>query len=112
MEHLTGRLWLRSHEEENGSVRVYRPEGFPFPPARGREGLVFHRDGRFDHLTPGPADRPSAEAGCWQFDRPGGDRVRADVAGQVIELHLVDVAEDGLRLEWLTGVEPEAARAR
>jgi hypothetical protein len=102
VEHLTDRVWLRSHEEEKGSVRVYRPEGFAFPPARGREGLVFHEDGRFGFLTPGRADRPGGETGLWEIDRTGGDRVRADVAGQAVELRIVDVAEDMLRLEWLS----------
>ena len=45
--------WLRSPEEETGDVRVYRPEDHPFPPARGREGLTFHSDGRFDYRAPG-----------------------------------------------------------
>ena len=100
MEHLTGRAWLRSPEEETGSVRVYRPKGYPFPPARGREGLVFHDDGRFEYLMPGRDDRPGGATGHWQAEAEGG-RVRADVAGQVVELRITDVAEDVLRLEWL-----------
>jgi hypothetical protein len=100
VEHLTGRAWLRSPEEETGSVRVYRPKGYPFPPARGREGLVFHDDGRFEYLMPGRDDRPGGATGRWQAEAEGG-RVRAAVAGQVVELRITDVAQDVLRLEWL-----------
>ena len=93
------RTWLRSpeeeeEEEEHGGGRVYRPEGHPLPPARGREGLTFHRDGRFDYRAPG---RAGTETGTWQ-DVPGG--VRADVAGQRFALRITEVGADVLRLEW------------
>ena len=94
MEHLTGRTWLRSTEEETGDVRVYRPEGHPFPPARGREGLTFHGDGRFDYRAPG---RAGTESGTW---KAAGGEVRADIAGQVITLHVTEVDDDVLRLRW------------
>jgi len=79
----TDRTWLRSPEEETGDVRVYRPEDHPFPPARGREGLTFHSDGRFD--------------GTWTDT---GGEVRADIAGQVIKLYVTEVGDDVLRLRW------------
>jgi hypothetical protein len=101
VEHLTGRVWLRSHEEETGQVRVYRPEGYAFSPARGREGLTFHGDGRFEYLHPGRGDRPGMETGTWRFEAPGGDRVVADVAGETIGLRIVEAAPEVLRLEWL-----------
>ena len=62
MKELTDRTWLRSHEEETGDVRVYRPEDHPLPPARGREELTFHSDGRFDYRAPG---RAGTETGTW-----------------------------------------------
>ncbi|HEX8520568.1 MAG TPA: hypothetical protein VF667_13325 [Pseudonocardia sp.] len=95
MEGLTGRTWLRVPEEERGEGRVYRPEGHPLPPARGREGLTFHSDGRFDYHAPG--SRGGTETGTWH-DVPGG--VRADVAGQRIALRITEVGDDVLRLEW------------
>ena len=94
MDHLADRTWLRSMEEETGDVRVYRHEDHPFPPARGREGLTFHSDGRFEYGAPG---RGGTETGTWQGT---GDEVRADIAGQVIVLHLCEVGDDVLRLRW------------
>jgi hypothetical protein len=103
VEHLTDRVWLRSHEEETGPVRVYHPEGrHAFPPARGREGLVFHEDGRFDYLHSGRGDRPVGETGTWRLEAASGDRVVADVAGQPIELRIAEASPDVLRLEWLS----------
>jgi len=101
VEHLTGRGWIRSQEEETGPVRVYRPEGHAFPPARGREELVFHDDGRFDYVQPGRGDRPAAVTGTWR-PAPGDDaRVLADVAGQAIELRITEATPDLLRLRWV-----------
>ena len=94
MKELTDRTWLRSHEEETGDVRVYRPEDHPLPPARGREGLTYHSDGRFDYRAPG---RAGTETGTWH---EVGDDVQADVAGQVIHFGLVEVDDDVLRLRW------------
>ncbi|MGH4011076.1 MAG: hypothetical protein ACRDTH_23440 [Pseudonocardiaceae bacterium] len=98
---LTDRVWLRSREEEKGSVRVYRPENFPFPPARGREGLVFHADGGFDYLGPGRGDQPGKATGTWRTDPSDSSRITADAAGQTIELRILEVTGDVLHLEWL-----------
>ena len=94
MKDLTDRTWVRSQEEESGDVRVYRPVDHPFPPARGREGLTFHSDGRFDYRAPG---RGGTETGTWH---DSGDAVRADIAGQVIRLYVTEVGDDVLRLRW------------
>jgi len=91
---------MRSHEEESGDVRVYRPDGFPFPPARGREGLSFHADGHLDYLVPGRGDRPTTEPGTWRADPADPARLTARVAGQTIGLRVTAVGDDVLRLAW------------
>ncbi|MGY1617395.1 hypothetical protein ACI797_11715 [Geodermatophilus sp. SYSU D00691] len=101
VEHLTGRGWIRSQEEETGPVRVYRPEGHDFPPARGREELLFHEDGRLDYVHPGRGDRPSAVTGSWRTVPGEDDRLLAHLAGQAIELDITEAAPDLLRLRWL-----------
>jgi hypothetical protein len=99
---LTDRVWLRSREEEGGPVRVYRPEGYPFPPARGREGLLFHADGGFHYLGPGRGDRPDKSTGTWRGSDPSdSSRITATVADQTIELRIMEVTEEVLYLEWL-----------
>jgi hypothetical protein len=105
-------VWLRSHEEEDGPVRVYRPASYPFPPARGREGLRFDADGGFGYLAPGPDDRPrddrprddrpGADDGTWRADSRDPALITARVSGQVIRLRVVELTAAVLRLEWTT----------
>ena len=97
MAGLTDRVWVRAHEEESGPVRVYRPEGHPLPAARGREGLTFHDDGRFEYRPPGRAGAAGAEQGTWHATSDG---VRVDVAGQTIPMRITEVGDDVLRLVW------------
>ena len=97
---LTDRIWLRSHEEEQGPIRVYRPAGFPFPPSRGREGLRFDADGGFQYLGPGGDDRPGVDDGTWRADTPDATIVTATVDDQAITLRIVELAPQILRLEW------------
>ncbi len=98
---LTDRVWLRSREEEKGSARVYRPEGYPFPPTRGRDGLVFHADGDFDYLGPGRDDRPGKDTGTWHTDPTDSSRINANAAGHTIELRILEATDEVLHLEWL-----------
>ncbi|MBX2866282.1 MAG: hypothetical protein KTR27_22260 [Leptolyngbyaceae cyanobacterium MAG.088] len=59
--------WLHSREEDAGGVRVYRPMDYPFPPARGREGLEFRQDGTFIVYQIAPTDGNRAVEGLWQL---------------------------------------------
>jgi hypothetical protein len=98
---LTDRVWVRSHEEEKGPVRIYRPQGYPFPPARGREGLSFNSDGAFEYITPGRGDQPVGVPGRWHGDPGDPARISAEADGVKIELKIIEVTDDMLRLEWL-----------
>ncbi len=91
---------MRSHEEEGGPLRVYRPASHPFPPARGREGFTLHADGRFDYLAPGRGDRPVTTTGTWRRDPDDGSRITATVDGATIGIRIVHEADDLLELEW------------
>lgn len=65
---LAGR-WLHSHEEDSGGETVYRPAGFAFPPARGRQGFELRADGSYADLGPGPTDKPEeTEGGAWALE--------------------------------------------
>jgi len=99
---LTDRVWMRSREEEQGPVRVYRPEGYPFPPARGREGLAFNGDGTFAYIAPGRGDRPGREVGRWRSAPGDPARITAEVGGARIELNVLEVTDQVLRLEWVS----------
>jgi hypothetical protein len=98
---LTDRVWMRSREEEKGPARLYRPREHPFPPARGREGLSFCSDGTFKYLTPGRNDIPVGAAGHWHGDPCDPTLIIADIDGTTIRLHIIEVTDDRLCLEWL-----------
>jgi hypothetical protein len=102
MQRLTDRVWMRSREEEKGPVRVYRPEDYPFPLARGREGLMFHRDGTFEYIAPGRGDVPGKETGRWRSAPGNPARITAEISGTTIELNVLEVTDEVLRLEWVS----------
>ena len=92
------RRWLHSREEDEGDVRVYRPSGYELPPARGRRGLEFRRDGELLVIGPGPADKPEASPGRWEEAGEHRVRVWLPPAGEPEELDIVSVEPDRLKL--------------
>jgi hypothetical protein len=65
--------WLHSMEEDTEEIIVYRPEGYPFPPARGRIGFEFLAGGYLIYHGFGPADEPLLQHGRWE--QPGQSRI-------------------------------------
>lgn len=55
---MNDRRWWHSFEEDHDDVAVYRPDGFGFPPARGRRGLEIEPDGSVIELGLGRDDVP------------------------------------------------------
>lgn len=76
--------WWHSMEEDTDEVVVYRPEGYPFPPARGRIGFEFLAGGYLVYYGIGPADEPTLQHGRW--DQPGHTRITiaVDEPGQPV----------------------------
>jgi hypothetical protein len=62
--------WLHSHEEDTDEFEVYRPAGYPFPPARGRRGLEFRENGEFVAVGYGRGDAPEERPGTWRLESP------------------------------------------
>ena len=58
--------WVHSFEEDTEDSKVYRPESFQFPLARGREGMELKTDGALTGFQIGRNDVPAPEAGSWQ----------------------------------------------
>lgn len=59
------RRWIHSREEDTGDLEVFRPEGFAFPPAFGRDGFEMRKDGQFIQYDIGPADEVVRVLGRW-----------------------------------------------
>lgn len=56
---MPAQTWWHSFEEDHDDVAVYRPDGFGFPPARGRRGLEVDPDGTLVELGLGRDDTPN-----------------------------------------------------
>jgi hypothetical protein len=90
--------WIRVPEEESGSgVEIYRPEGRPLPPARGRVGFEVSPDGGFQYHGIGATDVPSTVEGRWRSERPG--EISVELGGRGFTLEIVDTAEDVLKVK-------------
>ena len=59
------RVWMHSIEEDTAREQVYRPVGYPFPPARGRDGFEIKAKGGFVAHEIGIDDGPEKVAGKW-----------------------------------------------
>jgi hypothetical protein len=78
------RKWGHSGEEDNNDIRVYRPEGFNFPRARGRAGLEIRGDGTFVDWIIGPTDAQQPLSGHWKIESL--DMERSTAAGLRLRL--------------------------
>src|SRR5436190_10495182 len=61
--------WLHSHEEDTDDLMVFRPEGYRFPPSRGRRSFELRPDGSLVGQAIGPDDRPVPSTGSWQLQQ-------------------------------------------
>ncbi len=93
------RRWQHSFEEDAGDVQVYRPEEYPFPPARGRAGIEFRPDGSLVRWAIGRGDAPEAQPGRWQDAGPATIAVtEGQETGSVLDV--VECSEDVLKVRW------------
>lgn len=60
--------WLHAHEEDQGDVRVYRPNTYAFPPSRGRTGFAFEQNGLFTQFDIAPTDGLEGRKGTWKAE--------------------------------------------
>jgi len=73
--HLLAQRWLHSREEDTEGEMVFRPDGYAFPPARGRAGFELRPDGSLVQLAPGPTDQHQETAGSWSLDEAAEPRL-------------------------------------
>ena len=93
------RTWLHAHEEDQGDVRVYRPNTYAFPPSRGRTGFSFDPNGLFTQFDIAPTDGLEGRKGTW---KPENDRmVRISLTDQKdpdYKLEIVSLENDVLKV--------------
>lgn len=85
------RRWMHSREEDVGDTLVYRPSDYPFPPARGREGIEFRENGEFIRYEIGSTDRSLATPGRWSVQET--NKVKVQFPNQSASLHTLTILE-------------------
>jgi hypothetical protein len=85
------RRWTHSREEDQGETMVYRSDDYPFPPARGREGLEFRENGEFIQYRIGAADVNSAVSGRWSIQ--GETLIEVRISNQSASSYTLRIVE-------------------
>lgn len=91
------RSWTHSHEEDTPGRMVFRPEGWRFPPSRGRRTFALAAGGLLGGSKPGPTDKAEAVAGRWRLREDGV--LELDQQGQSVEMRVIEVGPDKLVVE-------------
>jgi hypothetical protein len=92
--------WVHSHEEDTDEVRVFRPKGYPLPPARGRRGFELRENGEFVQYGIGQTDKSEATVGRWEAD--GARRANVSFPDGRLEpyvLEIVSLDDDKLAIK-------------
>lgn len=94
--------WVNSFEDEKGDgIEVYRPEGYAFPPARGRKAIKFQKEGMVVRFDIGPADGQKIVMGQWERTK-FGNTMKITVQGAesgVYFLEVISVSKDMLKVK-------------
>jgi len=97
--------WFHSFEEDQGNIEIYRPRGFSFPPAFGRNGFAIMRDGRFIQYDIGPADEIVEIPGAWTLESEDVLLVRLRRIGstgqRTYRMQIVSVSPDMMKIRRL-----------
>lgn len=88
--------WVHAGEEDTDDTLVYRPAGYPLPPARGRSGLEFRPDHSYRRVGIGRRDGSAVTVGSWQLDAEHDDHVTITYDGEEESLEIVSVEDDRL----------------
>lgn len=61
------KTWLHANEEDEGEIKVYRPNTYNFPPSRGRTGFALEQNGTFRLYSIAPTDGLEEHTGHWEL---------------------------------------------
>jgi hypothetical protein len=94
-------VWLHSYEDEAGrGEKCYRPKSYAFPPARGRGGLRFDKDGKMAELRIAPNDAGHVEyPGKYQFEADGKTMNITMDDGRKLKWELVSLANGLMKIK-------------
>lgn len=90
--------WLHSFEEDNGDIKVYRPNTYNFPPARGRKGFTIARNGEFVLHEIAPTDGLDSKKGTWKMKGDKVIEVTMNESGEKFDLTIYALQDGVLSL--------------
>jgi hypothetical protein len=93
------REWTHSHEEDGKDVQVFRPQGYHFPPSRGRIGFEIKKDGEFVLYDIAPADGSEKVLGRWTAPDKNKIQVRFDDAAKSFTMSIISLDKDILKVK-------------
>ena len=89
------RKWVSSYEDEKSDgVLVYRPDGYAFPPSRGRKAVSFQKDGSMVRFDIAPNDGQKIVMGRWERTKLP-NTMKVTVQGSEIDVYFVEVVSVG-----------------
>jgi hypothetical protein len=88
--------WLHSHEEDEGDEKVFRPDGYPFPPSRGRIEFELRPDGSVAVQGIAPTDGPQQSDGIWSIDQNGKLLIRLPSLGPETTMYVASMSPSRL----------------
>lgn len=65
---LVGKTWIHSHEEDQDGKRVFRTDGYSFPPSRGRRKFTTKSGGQLIDQPIRSRDGLEANEGSWEIE--------------------------------------------
>lgn len=98
---LCGKKWMHSFEEDQNTTLAFRPEGFSFPPARGRMGYTFNSDGSFVMHEIAHGDGNTDVPGKWTSSKGTITITLNDSTKHGFTLKVVSLTTDILKLTKL-----------
>lgn len=99
---LFGKTWLHAQEEDEGDIKVYRPNTYNFPPSRGRTGFALEKDNRFRLLAIAPTDGLEEHTGRWKLIRKDLLQVTfPEDEARNFDLEIISVTPDLVKVKHL-----------
>lgn len=99
---LFGKTWLHAQEEDEGDIKVYRPNTYTFPPSRGRTGFAFEKDNVFRLFAIAPTDGLEEHAGRWELIKKDLLQVTfPEDESRNFDLALISVTPDVIKVKRL-----------
>jgi len=88
--------WIHLYEEDENSVKVFRPSDYDFKPSRGREEIVINAEGILRFKPISPNDEPVFFDGTWKVE---GATLELNYDHKTESFKIIEVGSNILKLK-------------